>query len=322
VTDDRPLLNVVCAVIQKPDGQFLLAQRPAGKVYAGYWEFPGGKVDADETVAEATARELDEELGIVVQQSYPWLTRNFSYPHANVRLHFRRVTRWRNEPHGREQQAFSWQDISNINVAPLLPANGPILQALALPTRYGITYAEELGEAVMLDRLRTALDRGLRMIQVREKNWPAEKFMAFATRVLDIAAPFGARVLLNSNVDTARRVAGTGIHLTSKRLMALDTRPDVSLCAASCHDLKELEHAAKIGVDFVVLGPVLATISHPTASALGWKKFSELIERYSLPVFALGGLGERDLETSWHHGAHGIAMQRGAWIVENATLSS
>ena len=319
--DHRPLVDVVCAVIQKPDGEFLLAQRPAGKVYAGYWEFPGGKVDPGETVAQATVRELDEELGIVVERSYPWLTRNFSYPHANVRLHFRRVTQWRNEPHGRENQAFSWQHIANIRVAPLLPANGPILQALALPTVYGITHAYDLGDAVMLDRLRAALGKGLRLIQVREKNWPAEKLAAFATRVMDIAVAFRAQVLVNSDIELARNL-NAGVHLNSKQLLALAVRPEVGLCAASCHDERALRHAANIGVDFVVLGPVLPTPSHLDGKTLGWDRFGELAQHYSLPIFALGGLNENHLETAWRHGAHGIAMLRHAWPVENLTFPS
>ena len=320
--DNRPLVDVVCAVIQKPDGEFLLAQRPVGKVYAGYWEFPGGKVDPGESVAQATTRELDEELGIVVEHSYPWLTRIFSYPHANVRLHFRRVTQWRNEPRGRENQAFSWQTVSSIKLIPLLPANGPILQALALPTVYGITHTDELGEAVMLNRLRAALDNGLRLIQVREKNWPAEQLAAFGRRVMAIADEFHAQVLVNSDIELARGLNAAGVHLNSKQLLALGARPDVRLCAASCHDENELRHAAEIGVDFVVLGPVLPTPSHRDAETLGWDRFGELAQHYSLPIFALGGLNEGHLETSWRHGAHGIAMLRNAWPVENLTLPS
>lgn len=318
--DTRPLIDVVCAVIQKPDGEFLLAQRPAGKIYAGYWEFPGGKVDPGETVADATARELDEELGITIEHSYPWLTRNFSYSHANVRLHFRRVMHWQNEPRSRENQAFSWQKISDIKVGPLLPANNPILRALALPTRYAITHADEMGEAYILDRLRAALDNGLRLIQVREKNWPREKTAAFTRRILDIAAPFQAQVMINTDIDLARHVGAAGVHLNSQQLMGLCARPAITLCGASCHDHRELQHAKEIGVDFVVLGPVLATQSHPDATALGWARFGELAQHYSLPIFALGGLSEQHQETAWQHGAHGIAMMRHAWSVGNATI--
>ncbi|MEO6022839.1 MAG: Nudix family hydrolase [Burkholderiales bacterium] len=306
-------VDVVCAVIQKSNGEFLLAQRPADKVYAGYWEFPGGKIEPGESEADATARELDEELGITVEQSYPWLTRCFVYPHANVRLHFRRVPRWRGDLHGKENQAFAWQQIENVSVAPLLPANGPILKALALPVTYGITHAQEIGEALMLDRLRAALDKGLRLIQVREKGWPRNKVEPFARQVMSIASPFNAQVMINGDVELAQRMGAAGVHLTAKQLMTSDARPDVPLCAASCHDEKELQQVVKLGLDFVVLGPVLPTQSHTHIKPLGWVRFSELIKHYPLPVYGLGGLAYADLESAWRHGAHGIAMQRGAW---------
>src|ERR1700712_2750601 len=97
----QPRVEVVAAVLQKPDGTFLLAQRPAGKVYAGYWEFPGGKVEPGEAPAAALARELHEELGIDIQRAYPWITREYDYAHAAVRLRFYRVTDWSGELHGR-----------------------------------------------------------------------------------------------------------------------------------------------------------------------------------------------------------------------------
>ena len=306
-------VEVVCAVIQKPNGEFLLAQRPVGKVYAGYWEFPGGKIERSESAAAATARELHEELGIDVEQSYPWLTRCFVYPHANVRLHFRRVTQWRGELRGRENQAFAWQRIENVNVAPLLPANGPILKALALPLTYGITQAQEIGETPMLNRLRAALDKGLRLIQLREKNWPRNKVETFAQQVIALASPFGARVMINGDIKLGQTLGAAGVHLTAKQLMETDVRPDVELCAASCHGEHELERAEKLGLDFVVLGPVKPTQTHPLATSLGWERFGALIQNYSLPVYGLGGLDHNDLITAQHHGAHGIAMVRGAW---------
>ena len=314
VNDDRPLVEVVCAVIQKPNGEFLLAQRPAGKVYQGYWEFPGGKVDPGESLAAATARELHEELGIIVEESYPWLTRSFSYPHAHVRLHFRRVTRWQNQPRSRENQAFAWQSIAHITLAPLLPANGPILAALALPTTYGITHAGDIGEAAMLRHVEGALAQGLRLIQVREKAWRRERLEAFAKQVIALAEPYQAKVLVNGDKDLARAVDADGVHLTTGALLRLNRRPDFGLCAASCHSESELVKAAELNVDFVLLGPVLPTSSHPGGEFLGWNRFNELVTNYSLPVFAIGGLSPSDLETAWRHGAHGIAMLRNVWL--------
>src|SRR5580765_1100954 len=109
IQERNDVVEVAAAVIQRPDGTFLLAQRPPGKVYAGYWEFPGGKAEPGEPAAQALARELHEELGIEVDTAYPWITRVFTYPHGTVRLRFFRVVSWKSEPHPREGQAIAWQ---------------------------------------------------------------------------------------------------------------------------------------------------------------------------------------------------------------------
>jgi len=126
----RPVTEVAVGVLVQSDGRYLLAQRPPGKPYEGYWEFPGGKLERGETVETALARELHEELGIVMTQCHRWHTLEHDYPHAYVRLHFCKVTGWTGEPHGREGQAFSWQRLP-VEVAPLLPAAIPVLELLA-----------------------------------------------------------------------------------------------------------------------------------------------------------------------------------------------
>ena len=134
----RPV-EVAAAVLVRPNGEFLLAQRPSRTVYAGYWEFPGGKIESGETPDQGLRRELHEELGIDVEQAYPWMMQTFTYPHATVRLHFFRVTTWRGEPHGREGQHLAWQQPGAIEVEPLLPANTPVLRALTLPHEYAVS---------------------------------------------------------------------------------------------------------------------------------------------------------------------------------------
>lgn len=127
---ERPVTEVAVGVLVTTDGRYLLAQRPAGKPYEGYWEFPGGKLEPGESVEAALARELHEELGIVVTESHRWHTLEHDYPHAYVRLYFCKVTQWTGEPHGREGQAFSWQRLP-AEVSPLLPATIPVLEWLA-----------------------------------------------------------------------------------------------------------------------------------------------------------------------------------------------
>lgn len=308
------IVEVAAAVLQKPDGSFLLAQRPADKIWAGYWEFPGGKVEPGETAHHALVRELREELGIETQTAYPWLTRVFAYPHATVRLSFFRVTEWAGELHPHEGQQFSWQYPGGVRVKPILPANAPILRALELPSLYAISNADELGVETFLSRLEARLAEGLRLVQLREKNLPREALRALAVRVVALAHASGAKVLLNGDVVLAQEVGADGVQLTATQLAGLTERPAVDWCAASCHNAEELRRAEALGCDLALLSPVMPTQSHPGAAHLGWENFAAIMAGCSIPVYALGGLTRDDGRAAWQRGAHGIALLRQAWI--------
>lgn len=307
------MIEVAAAVLVRPDGHFLLTSRPEGKPYSGYWEFPGGKIEKDESVLQALARELQEELGIQIEQASPWITQIYAYPHATVRLHFYRVFSWQGDPIGRENQQLSWQLPDNIVVSPLLPANQPIIRSLSLPSVYAITQATELGEFAMLQKIELAAQRGLKLLQVREKSMSKVQLKQFIDEIIKRVKPYQMNILVNGDIALAREVGANGIHLTSNQLMDLTTRPDIPWCAASCHNIEELYQAEQLRLDFVVLGPVLPTKSHPDTFALGWRKFSSMIREYPLPVYALGGMIQADLPTAIELGAHGIAMLRDIW---------
>ncbi|GBG02047.1 hypothetical protein AZSI13_13740 [Azospira sp. I13] len=311
------ITEVSAAVIERADGQeFLLACRPEGKVYAGYWEFPGGKVEPGETHRQALDRELHEELGITVTAATPWLSRRFVYPHATVRLKFFRVTAWEGVIAPIEHSGFAWAHIgADPGVAPILPANDPILRALALPPVYALTQAEHRGAAAELARLEQALQGGLKLVQVRDKTLPAAERAAFAAQAVALAHAHGARVLLNAADAAAdalaREIGADGIHLPASRLMDLAQRPDFPLVAASCHDPAELAQADRLALDFAVLGPVSPTPTHPGAPVLGWKHFGEWVFDCALPVYGLGGLTRHSLAEARQHGAQGVALMRG-----------
>jgi 8-oxo-dGTP diphosphatase len=299
------LVEVAAAVIERPDGSFLLAQRPAGKVYAGWWEFPGGKIEAGELPERALARELHEELGIDVRRAYPWVTRVHVYEHATVMLHFFRVVEWAGEPQSREKQAFLWQRLDMPMAEPMLPANAPVLASLALPLEYAITDVQALGVDQQLARVEARMKDGLRLVQVRDKgHWERTRIIYVVTRM---ASQYGAKVLVNGGP------AADGIHFSAEQLMSLRSRPRGVLAAASCHTVQELGHAMAIGLDFVVLGPVKATSSHPGADLLGWDGFRRIAEGASIPVYAIGGLRQADMHEARRAGAHGLAMISGAW---------
>jgi 8-oxo-dGTP diphosphatase len=310
------IVEVAAAVMLRANSsEFLLAQRPEGKVYAGYWEFPGGKVEPGETVRAALIRELHEELGITVTACSPWLTRVFTYPHATVRLNFWRVTAWDGEigiTAPLEHAAVDWQKCGkSANVAPILPANDPILKALALPTTMAITMAEIEGVERQLERLEEALTNGLRLVQVRDKGWPQAQRLWFAETVARLARSHGALVVINDDEEIARRVGADGVHLSAARLAECAERPDFNWVGASCHSAAEIARAGDLGLDYALLGPVLPTPTHPESPGIGWPTFAACLSGNTLPVLALGGMKPAMLAEAQSHGAHGIALMRG-----------
>ena len=307
------IVEVAAAVILRPDGSFLLGRRPPGGFYAGYWEFPGGKVEANETPHDALLRELQEELGIAVETAYPWITREFRYEHAQVRLHFFRVLSWTGELQDLQHDALEWQRADAVTVSPLLPANAPVLAALTLPDFYAISHAGEIGVDRQLKELADSLDSGLRLVQLREAGLASPQRAALVHAAVDLCHSFGARVLVNADMALANDAGADGVHLAATQLLSLSQRPDFSLVAASCHDARELAQAQRLVLDFVVLGPVKGTASHPGRPGMGWEAFAALAADYPLPIFALGGLAREDRETAWEAGAHGIAAIRAAW---------
>jgi len=151
------------------------------------------------------------------------------------------------------------------------------------------------------------------LLQVREKKMTGRDFLRFSTQVVRLAHARGARVLANADIKLAQEAGADGVHLTSEQLNQVNRRPALDLVGASCHNAGELARAQALGVDFVVLGPVRPTPSHPGATGIGWDLFATLLNDCPLPVYALGGLRPADLETAWCCGAHGISMMRAAW---------
>ena len=307
---DKGITEVAAAVIERP-GEFLLAQRPAGKPYPGYWEFPGGKIEAGEDPRAALVRELREELGIVVKEATPWITRMYVYTHATVRLHFWRVSAWEGEPQPLEDQAIRWQRAGAPDVSPMLPANAPVLAALALPPVMIVSNAAERGiEAWIGDLAARALDERM-LVQIREKSMDRMKLQHLLSRALTRARPFGSTIVVNSDCGTFPQC--DGVHLSSKALMAARSRSEGALVGASCHNEAELDHAGTLALDYALLGPVNPTPSHPGSAALGWERFEALARARAMPIYAIGGLSRRDLPEARRRGAHGVALMSAAF---------
>ena len=304
------VLDVVGALISNPRGELLLTQRPPGKSDAGLWEFPGGKIEAGEDPHVALARELAEELGISLHTSYSLQATVLDDPEQNLRLRmqFRRAEQWSGQPLGLEGQALRWVSPNRVHRLLLTRADRLLARDLALPPHYVIS-PEPSDERGFLDALERTLLAGERLLLLRVKTRTLSALRRLATLCRDRVAHYGGELLLQDNFELAELWRFGGVSLSSAALMRLRTRklPAQWLLGASCHSPAELKHAQALGCDFVTLAPVLATTSHPQTTPLGWPRFRELIEGYSLPVYALGGQSAGSYVPARTLGAHGVA---------------
>ena len=313
--DSRPV-EVVAGAITDARGRVLLARRTEGRDLAGLWEFPGGKREPGESPEQALVRELREELGIEARVGPALIAVAQQYPGKRLRLDVRSITRWRGTPRGHEGQALAWVPRDKLPGYAMPPADRPVVAALLQPDRYLVTPApaSPADDAAWLERLRRALRNGIARVQVRLPGVDATRRRALVTAAAMDCARAGADLLVNGDASLACEL-GLGLHLPAAQLRTLPSRPvpgDVPF-AASCHDAEELRCAEAIGCDFVVVGPVRATPTHPDAKGIGWAAFEALRERIPLPVYAIGGLGPGDIAEARSHGAQGVAAIRGLW---------
>jgi 8-oxo-dGTP diphosphatase len=310
--ENSQLIHVVAAVITDVRGRVLLARRTAGRDLAGAWEFPGGKVDPGETAYQALERELHEELGIRIDAVTPLIAVPQAYPTKRLILDVYRVDAYRGKPQGREKQALAWSPLEKLSTYPMPPADRPVVALLTQPDRYLVTPDVGPDRKLFLRGVERALVAGIRRIQLR--TGLRDDFPALAAEVQARCLTHDAQLLINADIAMAAKLR-CGVHLRASQLSELRERPlpKDQLVAASCHDEVELRNAEARGVDFVVLGPVAATPSHPERAPLGWKQFAALRETVSLPIYALGGMTTSDLRDAHCHGAQGIAAIRGLW---------
>ena len=310
------VLHVAAGVVRNSGGAILLSRRQPGRHQAGKWEFPGGKVEAGESAPEALARELREELGIVVTRSRPRIQVPHRYPDLTVMLEVFDVLEYSGDASGLEGQEISWVSLADLENLEYPAANLPVITSLRLPDWYAISNIMELGEHRFFQLLEKKFGSGLRMLQLREPRMDATTFASLAARTVSLAHQHGARVLLNTDKpDLVKRIAADGMHLNRYRLKQYQSRPLPApyLVAASCHNQEELEMAQKLGSDFAVLSPVQETPSHPGAGVLGWQGFADLARNCAIPLYALGGMKRSDILLARDHGAQGIAALSDSW---------
>ena len=310
-------IHVAAAVITNTRGEILISRRHASAHQGGLWEFPGGKLEHDEDVYEALVREIYEELGITITSAHPLIRIPHDYPDKKVLLDVWQVKRFSGDPHGREGQEWCWVSKDSLNDYSFPEANRPIVKAARLPALYQITGTEQ--PDMFLNKLKQCLEAGVRLIQFRIKEIDKEAYRSLAVASVALCKQYDAVLMLNAEPAFAEEIGADGVHLNTERMMALTRRPwsEDKWIAGSCHNEKELLHACKLGLDFVVLSPVLATPSHPGEPFLGWETFRALTEKSTIPVFALGGMHPENVSTAFENGAQGVAVLSPIWKAEN-----
>jgi 8-oxo-dGTP diphosphatase len=322
------IVHVAVAVIVNTNNEVCISLRHKKTHQGGLWEFPGGKVEHGESVKQALLREIREELNLEIKQSRPLITINHNYHDKAVCLHVCKVILYQGEATGLEGQQVKWLPVAQLSADDFPAANLPIIKALQLPDKYLIT-GRFTDSDDFFYKLENALNSGIKLVQLRLKETSREgvsEVQFLLEQSAELCKQAGVNLMLNLSADNLQgvdlsKIEFAGFHADSKTLNALSQRPleifkalpRGGLFSASCHNMEELLLAVELNADFVVLSPVQKTASHPDMPAMGWRQFSNLIENICVPVYALGGVSENDLEAAWQHGAQGIAAISALW---------
>jgi 8-oxo-dGTP diphosphatase len=317
-------IQVVAAVLRDAQSRVLINRRPAGKPWADYWEFPGGKIEPRETPLEALRRELHEELALTVHKAHSWLQLSHNYPERRVHLDVWRVRAFSGTPQAREGQALAWVRPQELADWRLLPADAPIVTALQWPPHMLVTPSPGSDWRTFFAALDATLEDGVEFVQLRAPQLPEAEYAALARATIKLCREHGAHIVLNQEPGLAKDLGADGVHLNSVRLSRTRVRPlpQDFLVGASCHDESQMRQAQAAGADYLVVGPVLATPSHPGGGVLDWEGFARLAALSPLPIYAIGGMRSEHLQKIRALGGHGIAAVRSLWAGYPAASSS
>lgn len=304
-------IHVAVGVVFR-EGKVLIARRPDHVHQGGLLEFPGGKVEDGESVQQALVREIREETGLelAADSLEPLIGIRHDYGDKRVFLDVWKTSSAAGTPHGWEGQEVRWLGIDELADADFPAANRSIIRALRLPSRYAIT-----GDAGTVDARLQRLREGFltarpELCLLRAPELSEETYAELATWSLEACRALGVDLVLHGAPSLLEQFPqAAGLHLPWREARQHSVRPVPSgyLLAVSCHNEVEIAHAAQLQADFVTLGPVKPTRSHPGAPAMGWRRFQDLAGLSTVPVYALGGLSGADVPEARRAGAQGIA---------------
>lgn len=311
------VVHVAVAVIYNRQGEVLIQQRAQDAHQGGLWEFPGGKLEARETVLQALEREIYEELGIRVQSSRPLIKISHDYGDRVVLLDVHRVHAWHGELQALENQPMQWVSPDRLENHAMPAADKPIITALRLSSSYVITPPQINDVEALLQQFERLLSQGEGLFLYRVKTLQGFQHEHLIEAMLKLCEPYSAQFLVHEKnaVSLDARILAGGIHLTEDGLRQAGSGFSApGLLSVSCHSLESLRMAQDIGADFAMLSPVEATGSHPGVKPLGWQAFAEIVSQVSMPVFALGGMTPAKVEQAWSCGAQGVAGISSWWV--------
>ena len=302
------LQRIALGVVKNSAGQYLLAKRSAGVHLENFWEFPGGKVKQHESFKLALRRELQEEIGIQPRRMQKFF--EFQYKYDDRVLHFQvyEIFTYASAIRSCEGQQLKWVDKHQLDKIEMPPANRAILTALHLPKSYMIADYSAIGAKDFISVVQSNLVAGIKIIQLRAHELCETEYTALAQKVFELCEQYKAKMICNCELDWLSRFSAHGVHLTSARLIDVYKRESCDqYFSASCHTEEEIELANQLNVRCILIGPVHATASHPTAKSIEWEGFSRLCNLANMPVYALGGVAESEKLLAIAHGAQGIA---------------
>jgi len=336
------MLHIAVAVIIKKN-RFLISKRADHVHLGGLWEFPGGKVEAGESIQQGLYREIKEELGISIEKTQSLIKISYDYKEhyseQSLLLNVYKVTQFKtyerantinSQQKGLEGQPIKWVTLAELDDYQFPAANKAIINALKLPAEYLITpdifssYEHPLLQEFLDDFARNCKHYSLIQLRipslVQKVMQPNERHQ-FLYQICRIAQQKKVSLLVNSAMPVEERIRylSSGIHLTSSDLYNTDMIKHYrrqftdKLIAASCHCPEDIHQANQLALDFIVLSPVQQTSSHPEQTPMGWEQFADLADIAQIPIFALGGMTINDIERAQQKGAQGVAAISSLW---------
>ena len=322
---DCPADAIASESVTKPDYQkkhILIAKRAGHQHQGGLWEFPGGKVEAGESVQVALQRELEEELGLVssIDDMRPLITIPFHYSDKSVLLDvwavynagaFKKAQGTEaqgQETLGKEGQPLIWAEQSELTNYEFPAANKAIIDALLLPKKIAITQDNNDPDVILRQVANTLRNQANTWIQLRAPSLDQLQFTQLAMKLYGLCHEAGSKLIWNCPLDWYQVAFADGLHLSRCNFKDIQDRPipTTQWLSAACHNLEELEDTQK-RVDYVLVSPVHETTTHPKANTLTWSGFKVITDQARIPCYALGGMQCSELSESAQFGGQGIA---------------